>query len=90
MKTINIESVAQLHELVEAQDKYHPVFRGEDSDSYKLRPRIGRFKLSEFNTDRLTAETDMLGEFKRRSYPYLVQIPQNEWDWLALAQHQVK
>ena len=29
----------------------------------------------------------MLAEFKKRSIPHLERIPQNNWEWLALAQH---
>jgi type I restriction enzyme M protein len=32
-------------------------------------------------------EKQMLMEFKRISLPYINLMPENDWDWLALAQH---
>ncbi|MDX2023280.1 MAG: FRG domain-containing protein [Deltaproteobacteria bacterium] len=38
-------------------------------------------------TRRVELERRMLTEFKRRSRPYLREIPRNDWEWLSLAQH---
>ena len=61
------------------------IFRGQTQNaSWKLVPSVGR------NLDRnelLSNEKDILKEFKRESIPYIDFVPKNDWQWLALAQH---
>jgi hypothetical protein len=59
------------------------LFRGQPHD-HPLLPRIARLSLQD---DLAKVERTMLAEFKRQSTPYLGHIPDNNWDWLALAQH---
>lgn len=87
MKEETITSVAEFHRLVEAQNDNAPIFRGEDSDLYRLLPRIGRFNRQELFNKPLETERVVIEEFKRRSYPFLDRIPEDDWNWLAVAQH---
>lgn len=64
----------------------HFIYRGEDDTRYPLRPRFGRYKIKDSDNP-LTAEEEILNEFKRRSVPYVTHSPANDWEWLALAQH---
>lgn len=62
------------------------IFRGQRAASanWELVPSVGR------NPDRnqlLACEEDIFKEFKRESIPYIDFVPQNDWQWLALAQH---
>lgn len=60
------------------------IFRGQTNANWKLVPSVGR------NPDRselLPNEEDILNEFKRESIPYIDFVPKNDWQWLALAQH---
>jgi hypothetical protein len=62
------------------------IFRGQTAANadWALVPSVGR------NPDRselLAHERDILNEFKRESIPYIDFVPKNEWQWLALAQH---
>jgi hypothetical protein len=86
MAKITLESFLHLHELI--SDRYMAgtpfVFRGVRNASYKLVPKVGRFKKY---TKRL--ERDILYQFKRYARPFLEHDLEvdNDWEWLAIAQH---
>jgi hypothetical protein len=61
------------------------LFRGQTED-WSLLPKLARLRLRGELTVR-EAESKMLTSLKTRSLPYLDSIPQNDWDWLAIAQH---
>jgi hypothetical protein len=84
--TIEISSVAEFHRNVENTYSMHPMYRGESKSSYVLRSKFGRHADSNDEND-LSTEKTTLHEFRRRSLPYLEREPDNEWEWLALAQH---
>jgi hypothetical protein len=60
------------------------LFRGQKSEK-KLLPKIGRdpFLSNEF----LKRENKFLQDFRIRSNPYLDSSRRDDWDWLAIAQH---
>jgi hypothetical protein len=64
----------------------HYLYRGEDSNAYTLRPKYGRYQASDARND-LARERALLAAFKRRASPFLEQPPENEWEWLGVAQH---
>lgn len=61
------------------------IFRGQRKEKkWPLVPLVGR------NPDRsrcLWKEKEILEEFRRESIPYIDRVPVNDWQWLALAQH---
>lgn len=59
------------------------LFRGQREDK-PLLPKIARIKT---RGDILAVERKMLDDFKRKSIPFLEYRIENDWDWLALAQH---
>ena len=66
----------------------YSIFRGQEVDK-PLIPKLGR---KEFRIDKAFTlqknEKAILEEFKRLSIPYLNNYrPQNDWEWLSLAQH---
>lgn len=86
IQTINdfidlIENVKS--ENISNGNKSDLIFRGQNSDK-PLLPKLARLKL---NGDMSTMEKLMLDEFKRGSLPLTEFKPENNWDWLALAQH---
>jgi hypothetical protein len=86
MKTFEIKTVQEFHQMVRAHwDKIY-IYRGEDSTTYKLRPQFGRAILAN-KKNKLAIEKSVLDEFKRMSIPNHPIAPVNDWDWLALAQH---
>ena len=80
-------SLKRLSDLVRfVQQKLDPndrtIFRGQKRD-WALLPKIARLK----DVDVFAAEREMFNEFKRRSVGYVDLPPDNDWDYLALAQH---
>lgn len=61
------------------------LFRGQRED-WSLLPKLARIKLR-MQSSVIEAEDDMLNHLKRRSIPHLNRIPDNDWEWLSLAQH---
>lgn len=59
------------------------LFRGQGIDM-PLIPKLGRIHLL---GDLISAEKEMIADFKRQSIPYLKSLPNSDWDWLSLAQH---
>ncbi|CAG5071545.1 hypothetical protein DYBT9623_03545 [Dyadobacter sp. CECT 9623] len=93
MKTIDIQSFDDLVQTL-LQDRYccgHVIFRGvKDQVNHKLIPTIGRMRKNQIYPlleQLLDDELQMLKLFRHRSYGELKKIPQNDWMWLALAQH---
>ena len=90
-KTIEIYSLDEYIRIVnEEKNKEESVeknsdfiFRGQDCDQ-PLKPRICRLipRGSLKNVEKIILE-----EFKRCAIPFLNPIPNNDWEWIALAQH---
>jgi len=93
MKTVTISHIDEIHRVRRGHWSGHYVYRGENSASYTLRPKLGRHLATPFQTtDGQTFpardhEQSMLQDFKRRAAPFLDKQPVDDWDWLAVAQH---
>jgi FRG domain-containing protein len=61
----------------------HVIFRGQRCD-WPLLPSVGRFDKS---NRWFSEEEAVFAEFMREAVPYLRSIPSNDWQWLAVAQH---
>jgi FRG domain len=69
-------------------------FRGERRSDFELLPKIGRLtkapskviSLKGYPAEKL-GEKDIFNRFKQAARPFLTAPPDNDWDWLALAQH---
>lgn len=62
------------------------LFRGQRQASWPLVPSLSRLRLRhEVPLD--AVEATLMRNFKRECLPYLRFTPQDDWDWLALAQH---
>lgn len=92
MNVIQINSFDHLIHTLQ-QPEYccgHVVYRGvKDRVNHKLIPSVGRVAEFQHRTlDELVAhERHILSLFRHRAYGELAKIPQNDWIWLALAQH---
>ena len=87
IKTVTINSPEEFHAAVRTTWNFIPIFRGENSDKYKLRPKFGRYEDdTKWKYDAMR-ERGVLNEFKRLAIPYITARPSNDWEWLALAQH---
>lgn len=58
-----------------------------DADRYGLVPSVGRLLEDKSEAQRLQFERHLFNEFKRRAFPYIQRVPQDDWEWLFLAQH---
>jgi FRG domain len=61
------------------------IFRGQ-RENWDLLPKLARIK-SRGNEPILDVEKRMLGNFKLRALSFLEYVPENDWDWLSVAQH---
>ncbi len=82
----SITSFEDLHKMVRAHSHGHFIYRGESDANYTLQPRYGRYN-STVPERAKSIEQSMLDEFRRRGAAYARKLPENEWEWLALAQH---
>ena len=97
MKEETISNIGEFHELANTYSDCHPMFRGISDATYELLPRIGRsIKFNKKIATRsnqpefeihIENEKITLESFKRKSIPYINNLPENEWEWMAVAQH---
>lgn len=84
-----INSLQGLLEL--ASNKYFTaargqwIFRGHANREYQLTPSIGR--AAHTSRSREKFEESIFSIFRREAQGYLESLPDNDWEWLALAQH---
>lgn len=62
-------------------------FRGHASKDYSLIPSIGRYYIKGEENALLQFEKEIFDEFKRKYEPYTTVRPQNDKEYLFLAQH---
>lgn len=85
---MNEITVSNFNELHEALSKYRFnntlvkswLFRGQNDSSWKLVPRAGRSEFRQVN------DLSVFKAWKRRAAAY-INLPTNDWDCLAIAQH---
>jgi len=86
-RSITVETVAAFLSQVEKDCHIDDVlFRGQPA-SHKLLPRIARSSFRHRGTTLLSTEKGMIQHFRRRALPLLDFRPENDWEWLAVAQH---
>ncbi|MES2761341.1 MAG: FRG domain-containing protein [Bacteroidota bacterium] len=86
MKTEVINDFNDFNKIIRNHWDGHYLYRGEDSDKYQLRSLYGRDKIKSIkNTE--SVERSYFEEFKRTAVPYLEYRLENDWDWMAVAQH---
>jgi len=95
MKTIEIKNFDDFIKAIESTRSELPIFRGHGNVNWKLIPRIGRvYEYRPTIDDKKNSqervyieEAYAIEDFKRRSIPYIDNVPRDNWQWLALAQH---
>jgi hypothetical protein len=86
MKTFKLRSLEHFLKICTGEDCGcgHVVYRGViDAKAHKLIPSAGRIN----HFDGPEYEREMLHSFRLRSIGVMQSAPQNDWEWLALAQH---
>jgi hypothetical protein len=86
MTEVTIATVKEFHDAVKVNWPIHAVYRGENSTSYDLVSRWGRFERDN-SKNNSGYERLVLSEFKKRAVPFLTQTPNSDLEWLGLAQH---
>lgn len=96
MEEETIHRADDFHGLV-GKISTNAIYRGVSNSSYELLTRVGRSILANQKLLKKSksysyivdegSELAALNEFKRRALPYLDKVPNNDWEWLALAQH---
>lgn len=81
---IPISTFGELHEVLQSQSGY--VFRGVSSPNHKLIPKIGRNCTSNMK-GLIAIEETIMRRFKTEAIPRLDIRPDDDWQWLFLAQH---
>ncbi|AGA89229.1 FRG domain protein [Thioflavicoccus mobilis 8321] len=87
MKINEANSFTDFHAIIERFQGKSVVFRGQKNTEWGLRPKVGRTDFHVTSGGRSQAEKTMFNLFKERAIPSLDNIPHNDWDWLAIAQH---
>jgi hypothetical protein len=83
--TLQLRSLGDLMDYVDDFDKSDVIlFRGQQRESWPLLPKIARIKNGNCT---LKNEFEILTEFKKGAYNFIQNRPENEWGWLAIAQH---
>jgi hypothetical protein len=80
--TKTVSTFVEFHQSIEAE--LFTTFRGVSRHDYPLIPRIGRDRTADVARH---LEKDFIDLFKRWSIPYLERMPDDEWEWLTVAQH---
>tara|TARA_R110002049_G_scaffold158800_1_gene323680 strand:+ start:233 stop:937 length:705 start_codon:yes stop_codon:yes gene_type:complete len=89
MKKIHINSFEQFNTAISVFNKNNNfLFRGQNNASFKLIPKIGRGKYDLVLKDnKKLNESLIFASWKRYAINFTTNKPENNWDWLALAQH---
>jgi len=86
MSIVTRRTLGELHSQFELYDPQYTIFRGVSSVEYELITTLGRLKLKDGDSYS-NVENRILKTFKERALPFITTRPNNNWEWLALAQH---
>lgn len=86
MQRLVISTFGEFHDAVQSFGRKVVVFRGQRSDAWELKPKIGRYSKLR-STELEKEERTILRLFKERAVPFLTFRPESDWEWLAVAQH---
>lgn len=79
---MDISSFTDFHEVFTKYRKDNRwMFRGQADSSWKVTPKAGRKPYIERN------DLEYLESWKRKAFEYVTTKPENEWEWMAIAQH---
>ena len=80
MKETIVEKFSDLHDLFEESDRL-TIYRGQSNAEWDLLPKAGRVPYNTIN------DIEAFHYFKSNAIPFIESKPENDWQWLALAQH---
>lgn len=80
MEEFRIKSFNEFHDVIDHKTS-GVLYRGQSNGDWELIPKAGRHPFNRKN-DKVTFDY-----FKRNAIPFLKNKPNNNWDWLTVAQH---
>jgi hypothetical protein len=84
---MKLKSFSDLIELLDTlKNNNNLIFRGQSDKDWDVVPKSGRKGYSEKYTNTLSEEL-VFKSWKRYAKFHLTKYPENNWDWLAIAQH---
>lgn len=86
MKPRKIQSVEDLLGVVQEYANTMVIYRGVTSSKYELVPKVGRRRRGKKALEPKD-ERYILNLFKQRAIAHLHRAPNDDWEWLAIAQH---
>lgn len=86
MTIVERRTFGELHGHFQSYDPQYTLYRGVSTVDHKLVTTLGRLNLKDGDSY-TSVERKILRTFKERALPFLKIIPNNDWEWLALAQH---
>lgn len=86
MADVIITSFMELHQELQKYDSRKYIFRGISRTNYNLIPKVGRNLPSPYASAE-DYESELIAEFKRLGALHLSRTPENDLEWLAIAQH---
>jgi hypothetical protein len=65
----------------------YAIYRGVTHEKYDLRPKVGRIQNKRRDEPLLQLEKRMIRRFQEIAIPFLEYKPEDQWEWMTLAQH---
>lgn len=84
MKITNFSDLVKLFEPL--KNKNNLIFRGQSDKNWEVLPKSGRKDFIEKYTELITEQMIFKSWIRYAKY-HLTKYPDNNWDWLAIAQH---
>lgn len=79
---MEINSFTEFHSVFGEYRKNNQwMFRGQANESWEVKPKAGRHPYLEKD------DLEYLEGWKRKASEYIKAKPQNDWEWMAIAQH---
>ncbi|MES9969980.1 MAG: FRG domain-containing protein [Candidatus Thiodiazotropha sp.] len=85
MEVETIQCIETYLTKVRGLERTGRVYRGVISEDYELIPKVGRDQYKD--TYSIDNEKFLMRLFRQRAMPYIHHMPNNELEWMALAQH---
>jgi len=86
MKTKEINNFEEFNNIINDYSGSNYLYRGQINYDWKLIPKVGRPDFSK-NIPDIFREDYLLNAWKRYGSSILLKEPNDNWEWLALAQH---
>jgi hypothetical protein len=80
-----ISNFEKLHKLLKKYPRKHVIYRGLKDYNYTLIPKVARTPHNKSSIN--IFESELFRIFNERAIIYMDILPENEWDWLSVAQH---